>query len=241
MSIESKIEQVRAEWLAINKLNPKEKYKRLKALSFQLDLSEHVSIEAIELYTNIINSAKKIVGYPSQLNKKLQQLSILKLKLLGIDLSDLKIILKENFSINVMSAAIGIADQAFLKQVIEEDNDLIKQVICQGQRLCFSTASDGTFKIQVRMVNLDYPVFSEKENKTLVAHSDSFTLEVPTGNLVITDYFSVIPKKIIKVPHGQYRVSFNLNKQDTYIICLAKISTGTQIIKNDTEIPTLEE
>ena len=241
MSIESKIEQVRAEWLAINKLNPKEKYKRLKALSFQLDLSEHVSIEAIELYTNIINSAKKIVGYPSQLNKKLQQLSILKLKLLGIDLSDLKIILKENFSINVMSAAIGIADQAFLKQVIEEDNDLIKQVICQGQRLCFSTASDGTFKIQVRMVNLDYPVFSEKENKTLVAHSDSFTLEVPTGNLVITDYFSVIPKKILKVPHGQYRVSFNLNKQDTYIICLAKISTGTQIIKNDTEIPTLEE
>ncbi|WP_131794314.1 hypothetical protein [Fluoribacter gormanii] len=240
MSIENKAEQVRAEWLAINKLNPKEKYKRLKALSFQLDLSEEVSIEDIELYTTIINSAKKISGFPSQLNKKLQQLSYLKLKLLGIELSDLKIILKENFFINVDAAAIGIADQAFLKNETEQNNEKIKQIICQGQRLCFSTASDGTFKVQVRMVNLEYPVFSEKEKKTLVAYSDILTLEVPTGTLVITDHFSVIPEKIIKVPQGQYRVSFNLNKQDSYIICLAKINSGNQIIKNDTEIPVLE-
>lgn len=239
MNIINKTEQVRTEWLAINKLNPKEKYKRLKALSFQLDLSEQISIEDIELYTTIINSAKKIAGFPSQLNKKLQQLSYLRLKLLGIDLSDLKIILKENFFIAVDAASIGIADQAFLTPGIEQDNEKIKQVICQGHRLCFSTSADGTFKIQVRMVNFDYPVFSEKENKTLLVHSDILTLEVPTGTLVFTDYFSVTPEKIIKVPPGQYRVCFNLNKQDTYIICLAKISSGNQIIKNDTEIPIL--
>lgn len=231
---------MRAEWLAINKLNPKEKYKRLKALSFQLDLSEQISIEDIELYTNIINSAKKIAGFPGQLNKKLQQLSHLRLKLLGMELSDLKIILKENFFMNVEAAAIGIADQAFLKQEMEHDNEKIKQVIRQGQRLCFSTACDGTFKIQVHIVNLDYPVFSEKENKTLIDYSNILILKVPTGILVITDYFSVFPQKIIKVPHGQYRVCFNLNKQDTYIICLAKIRSGNQIIKNETEIPILQ-
>lgn len=77
MSIENKAEQVRAEWLAINKLNPKEKYKRLKALSFQLDLSEEVSIEDIELYTTIINSAKKVSGFPSQLNKNFSNCHIL--------------------------------------------------------------------------------------------------------------------------------------------------------------------
>ncbi|CEK11491.1 hypothetical protein [Legionella hackeliae] len=240
MSIPNKTDQVRSEWLAINKLNPKEKYKRLKALSFQLDLSEDLTIEDIELYTTIINSAKKIAGFPSQLNKKLQQLSYLKLKLLGIDLSELKIVLKENFFIDLEAAAIGIADEAFLKYGLEQDQEKIKQVICQGQRLCFSTGCDGTFKVQVRMVNLEYPVFSEKEQKTLIAYSDILTLEVPTGTLVITDYLSEIPEKIIKVLPGQYRVCFNLNKQDTYIICLAKISSRNSCIKNDTEIPVIE-
>ena len=240
MSIENKAEQVRAEWLAISKLNPKEKYKRLKALSFQLDLSEQMSLEDIELYTNIINSAKKIAGFPGQLNKKLQQLSHLRLKLLGVDLSDLKIILKENFIMNVEAAAIGIADQAFLKQGIEFDKEKIKQVIHLGQRLCFSTAADGSFNVQVRIINLDYPVFPEKENKTLIDYSDILTLEVPTGILTITDSFSVFPQKIIKVPPGQYRVCFNLNKQYNYIICLAKISSENQIIKNETEIPILQ-
>ncbi|STX51457.1 Uncharacterised protein [Legionella busanensis] len=240
MSIENKNEQVRNAWVAINKLKPKEKYKRLKALSFQLDLSEQISLEDIELYAAIINSAKKIAGYPSHLNKKLQQLAHLRLKLLGIDLSDLQIVFKESFFINVEAAAIGIADLAFLQQEIELNNEEIKQVISQGERLCFSTAADGTFKVQVRIVNLEYPVFSEKENKNLVAYSDILTLQLPTGALVITDYFSITPEKTIKVPSGQYRVCFNLNKQGTYIICLAKINSETEIINNDTDIPTLE-
>ncbi|WP_131783781.1 hypothetical protein [Legionella gresilensis] len=235
-----KIEQVRNEWIAINKLKPREKYKRLKALSFQLNLSEQISIEDIELYTSIINSAKKIAGYPSHLNKKLQQLAHLRLKLLGIDLSDLQIVFKENFFINVEAAAIGIADQAFLQQEIKFNNEEIKQIISQGERLCFSTAADGTFKVQVRIVNLDYPVFSKKESKTLIAYSDILSLQVPTGALVITDYFSIIPEKIINVPSGDYRICFNLNNQGTYIICLAKINSSNQLINNDTDIPRLE-
>lgn len=241
MNTENKAEYIKAEWLAANKLTPKEKYQRLKALCFKIDLSQEVSLEDIALYTTIINSAKKIIGSPSQVNKKLQHLSRLKLKLLGLNLSDLKIILKENFLINVATAAIGIADQAFLKDEMGEDEEKIKQIICTGQRLCFSTACDGTFKVQVRMINLEYPVFSEKEERKLVAYSEILILDVPTGILAITDYFSDIPSKIIHVPPGQYRVCFNLNKQETYIICLAKISSDKQAIKNNIEIPVLEE
>jgi hypothetical protein len=240
MTNKRNFEQVKSEFSKINQLNPKEKYRKFKELSFKLEIHDQLSLEEIELYKQVIESAKKIVGFPGSLNKKLQQLSGLRLKHLGIKLEDLKTILKINFDITLNTAVVGLADKLYFSLNINDHMKEVALLISQGKCLFFSTGYDGIVKIQVRVVNLEYPVFSVKEQKTLLGCSETLDLDMPTGTLVIGDYISDIPQKVIEIPPGQYRVCFNLDKGENYIICMAKITSENRQITNNPEIPHIE-
>jgi hypothetical protein len=102
-------------------------------------MSEQLTVDEINLYTKIVESARKIMGFPGILNKKLQELIQHRIRQLGVDLSSIKNLVKKDVPVTLASATVGIADEQFVNDTYEDNNKALEQIIAQGKRLFFST------------------------------------------------------------------------------------------------------
>lgn len=245
MSSSDYFEKIQSEWKRIQALAPKDKYKELKNLCMGLTIPEDVTLSHIHFYSHLIRTAKKTVGDPSVLNKKLQLFYAAQLKLLNVDISTLEILFKKNYKIDVNTATVGLGDIEYMHQLGESNSGDVSALMAQGKRLFFSTGSDGLMPIQIRVVNLEYPVFSQKESACFSAYSEVYTIHLPSGNLVLTDYLNPEVQVKVALASGYYRVCINVyvnpnTENSVYYICLAKITTSPEVIQNPVEIQTLE-
>ncbi len=227
-------------WNNIQTLPAKEKYKQLKALAYCIGPSDNPNIEEIDFISMIYRKVINIKGFPGTLTTTLNQLNLLRLKTMGIDPNSIKINLKKNIKMTIDTATIGFGDQQWQgKKYYDKIDELVKQ----GHRIFFSTGADGTYHVQIRIIDAPFPVLSVKEYRRIGESSNIYYLKINSGKLTLTDYLG--EQACIDITPGNYKVCIYVyslhNKEFSYYICLAKSEKfQSNKVSNDV-IPVLQE
>lgn len=200
---------INEEWKNALSLNPKDKYKKIQEIAFQVSGDEFVSkVENtdIDLCINIINQAVKVDGYPQKYAKGLALLIAKKLSLTGDDKAE--IISKESGQVSTESGVISIGDPTFEDSIDLNDVDdkNLLEITNQGKRLFFTTGGDGTYDVQLRLIKATEPVLTPSEYKLVVGSTETVILQVSSGKISVGDIHFTTEDISMTIPTGNFKV-----------------------------------
>jgi hypothetical protein len=107
-----------------------------------------------------------------------------------MNLSDPKIILKKDGTIDVETATIAIHDASFTD--LNGETDELLERMNEGKLFCFCTGGDGSFNVQFRVVDGTEAILSKEEytNGVVKSIAKPGFINLVTGSVVITDFVS---------------------------------------------------
>jgi hypothetical protein len=197
-------------WNYLQTLSPREKYAEAKRLAFAIKEATSVNQipqseidEAIEVF----NKCLRLQGGNPQMNMVRSKLIMAKQK--GTDRDQINIISKLPLVIGVESGTLLVADPDREKEfeLVHFDTIECVKIMNKGQGLVWSTGGDGTFDIQLRLVEASEPMLMPKEYKLVTGSTDTIVVEVKSGKLTVGDFGLLQEQnKWLTVEPGNYKV-----------------------------------
>lgn len=232
------------EWNDCLKLSPKDKYRKIQDIAYQVSREDYVnSIPStdIDLSINIINQATKVDGYPQKYAKGLALLIAKKLSLTGDDKAE--IVSKKSGQVTTESGIIRIGDPSLENSInlSDFDDQNLLEVTNQAKRLYFSTAGDGTFEVQLRLIKATEPVLTPKGYKLVAGSTDTVVLQIPSGNISIGDILVSENDLSMTIPVGNYKVCaylFATREFRSYYVVFT--ATDSPAVNQSTRVSVLE-
>jgi len=179
----------------------------------------------------------------------LSQIALARFKLLGI--AEPKIIKKKNLIISTDSASFTICDAHSNSYSLFETKEQILSRMNMGEYYTFSTAADGVYNMQLRLVDGPEPMLASKEYKRVEESGSEVIIQIPSGLVTVSDGFidedeiesqSLASVVTMKVPPGFYKIRVFVlifpNDDSSYYIVFAPTDKLSQNALADIE--TLE-
>lgn len=224
--------------------SPRERFKILKQIGFEalekFNSSKDPSVDDLKNYREIFTIVKTVPAISNKFQIALTKIINKYLLLLGCD--NPKILLKKSTTIVLDSATIAIGDKSYSTDTSEALDEI--ELINAGKIYSFGTGSDGTFNVQLRVVEAPEPVLTSKEYKNVVGASPTIFLTFPSGKVAVDDYGISSSNNQIEetIIPGNYKCQvfvFKFPKGDySFYIVLSKCEHFT--LNNENEILRLE-
>jgi hypothetical protein len=202
------------------------------------------SLEILKVYEDILRGGLASFYFKNKIVVTIAKIHQKKLEILGI--KKISVLQKQKGIVAVDSGTICILDSShpYAKDTLPLDFDVI-DTMKKGHILCFGTAGDGLFNVEIRVVDSPEPLLIQKEMKKVIGGSSRpFILSVPEGTIWAYDCLCGIKEQRVelKVQPGLYKVAvFIVELSDEDYIFNIVLSQTNDFSNNDlTEIENLE-
>jgi len=237
-------DKITRDWNDAQDLPPRQKYAALRKLCNDIvSVVDHqeLNLEQIDLYTRMLNSNIRVVGFPERFTSARAKLVFKRLALLGINPEHIQTIAKKVGTVNTESACIGAGDPSMLRS---DDRCADTSTMTEKRRLLFGVGADGKYRVELRIVNCSQPVLTLKEYKQLSSATDIVQINVPAGIINVSDSIAANASGAfsINVEAGLYNLCAYLlmNRAGTgkHLVIAAKAES--KIDNLISEIPSLD-
>lgn len=236
--------QIQNEWKKIQTLDIRSKHKAMRTLFHDIYTSykkEAVNVEQLKFYIKVVKQIIQAPNFPDQALRFHSKLIADWLNLTGN--KNVEIISKITGKIPVETATIAIADPSYF-DIDEVRKDYAyqnyPQLINQGKFFIFGTGADGTYNVQLRVVDALEPVLTQKEFRYVKDSTESVIIHIPSGFITVADPCFLDNEKYYlstRITPGNYKICvylFHIPKkiQSFYIIlCRTDKETNNQLSK----------
>jgi len=184
-------------------------YRTASHVAVELGLKSDLEPQNIDFCIEVIKTCLPALNSPTATQNKLTKIYRKKLELMGIHEPEPVIVSKKSGNAGIDSGTLMIADTSLLDDQIE-DYKHWPQIASEGRAYFIATGGDGLAAAQIRVIDFPIPALSVKETRFGRDQSETRTIHVPSGNIVVSDpvYHDIAELSIADtIQPGYYQVS----------------------------------
>ena len=235
--------QIQAQWIAIQTLEPKNKFKSMRELGNDLLNSydkKEVGIDQMEFYMKILKSITRSYSYPQKCSKLLSMITGDWLQLSGYNNAKVILTAKSKYVSDCPCICIGdlsyFKDNQNISPALRNSYPYMLSLMNEGKLYQLGTGGDAGFYLELRVIDALEPVLTSKEMKYVRDSSETAIMCIPTGIVNVAHHSSADEQLHLlssPVSPGNYKMSvFFICKKRIATFCIVLCQTN-HVVKNN--------